>query len=98
VPPLQVSAAPLAGAESDETDSLTPAPRSRRAASTPRKSSGRKADEAGGSAQADSDTDASAGAGKSAKAPIAASAPAKEKPARARSKPRGAGKPPQTGE
>ena len=98
VPPLQVSAAPLAGAESDETDAPTPAPRSRRAASTPRKSSGRKADEAGGSAQADSDTDASAGAGKSAKASIAASAPAKEKPARARSKPRGAGKPPQTGE
>ena len=88
---VQASVAVMAGTEGVAPDASAPAPRSRRTASPPRKSSGRKAAAAGSSAQ----VDAGAPAAPSPKAVAPAAAPAKAAATSAR-KPRGPGKPPQS--
>ncbi len=90
---VQAPVAVMAGTEGVAPDASAPAPapRSRRTASPPRKSSGRKAAAAGSSAQ----VDAGAPAAPSPKAVAPAAAPAKAAATSAR-KPRGPGKPPQS--
>jgi hypothetical protein len=88
---VQAPVAVMAGTEGVAPDASAPAPRSRRTASPPRKSSGRKAAAAGSSAQ----VDAGAPAAPSPKAVAPAAAPAKAAATSAR-KPRGPGKSPRS--